>query len=75
MLSVAMPFLEREIHPTVIIAAFNRALEDGLKIMDQIALKIDTSSRKEMLSIIKSSLGTKLVRCVSIRPPTRLNPP
>jgi len=61
MLSVAVPFLEREIHPTVIIAAFNRALEDALKVMDQIATKVNVNDRKEMLEVVRSSLGTKLV--------------
>lgn len=61
MLSVAAPFLDRKIHPTVIIGAYHRALEDALKLMDQLAIPIDAMNAEEMLKIAKSTTGTKFI--------------
>ena len=33
MLHVAEPFLERNLHPTVIVRGFRRALEDAVKVV------------------------------------------
>ncbi|XP_041372677.1 T-complex protein 1 subunit gamma-like [Gigantopelta aegis] len=61
-LSVAQPFLEQQMHPTVIIAAFRQALEDMLDIMkDKISVPVDITNRVEMLKIVKSCLGTKFI--------------
>lgn len=51
--------LERNIHPVVIISAFNKALKEALAIIDQISIPIDVKSDEDMLSLIKSSIGTK----------------
>ena len=61
MLNVALPHIEREIHPTVVIRAFSQALQDGIEVMDKIALPVDVNSREQMIKIIRSSLGTKFV--------------
>jgi T-complex protein 1 subunit gamma len=53
--------LERKIHPVVIISAFNRALEDAVKIVDEISVPIDTSNTEEMTKLIKATIGTKFV--------------
>ncbi|PHH51788.1 T-complex protein 1 subunit gamma [Ceratocystis fimbriata CBS 114723] len=60
-LAMALPELERNIHPVVIISAFKRALEDALKIIDEISMPIDTSSDSAMIGLISSSIGTKFV--------------
>ncbi|BDA43590.1 T-complex protein 1 subunit gamma [Coccomyxa sp. Obi] len=59
MLHVAEPFLERNLHPTVIIRGYNKALEDALSIVDELAFPIDTNDREQMLKIIASCIGTK----------------
>eukprot|EP01102_Stenamoeba_stenopodia_P008945 TRINITY_DN2616_c0_g4_i1.p1 TRINITY_DN2616_c0_g4~~TRINITY_DN2616_c0_g4_i1.p1 ORF type:complete len:551 (-),score=162.04 TRINITY_DN2616_c0_g4_i1:63-1715(-) len=59
MLTVAEPWLERNLHPTEIISAFRRALDDGLSHLEKIAVKIDANNRGEILKVIKSCLGTK----------------
>jgi len=59
MLTVAESYLEKEMHPTVIIRGFFRALEDSLDTLGKIALKVDTSKREELLKIIQSCIGTK----------------
>jgi len=48
-------------HPVVIISAFNKALREGLDIVNRISIPIDTSSDVEMLNLIKTSVGTKFV--------------
>ncbi|EFY95669.1 hypothetical protein MHUMG1_08157 [Metarhizium humberi] len=60
-LAQALPQLERNIHPVVIISAFKRALEDAIKIIDEISLPIDIDDDKAMNQLISSSIGTKFV--------------
>ncbi|KAI2631970.1 T-complex protein 1 [Hypoxylon sp. NC1633] len=60
-LAHALPQLERNIHPVVIISAFKRALKDALEIIDDISLPIDINDDKSMFGLISSSIGTKFV--------------
>lgn len=60
-LAQALPQLERNIHPVVIISAFKRALKDALEIIDDISLPIDINDDQAMNSLISSSIGTKFV--------------
>lgn len=57
----ALPELERNIHPVVIISAFKRALQDAIEIIDEISLPIDVHDDKAMYQLISSSIGTKFV--------------
>ncbi|KAK9829215.1 hypothetical protein WJX72_004534 [[Myrmecia] bisecta] len=59
MLHVAEQFLERNLHPTVIARGYARALEDSIKIIDELAFPIDFDNRDQMLKIINSCIGTK----------------
>lgn len=59
MLHMAEPFLEKNIHPTVIVRGFARALEDSIKIIDQLAFPIDTNDRKQLMNVVNSCIGTK----------------
>ena len=56
-----MPYLERNIHPVVIIAAYKRALREALAIIDEISIPVDPTNEDEMLQLIKTSIGTKFV--------------
>ncbi|KAK6063115.1 T-complex protein 1 subunit gamma [Seiridium cupressi] len=60
-LAQALPHLERNIHPVVIISAFKRALKDALEIIDEISMPIDINNDEAMNSLISSSIGTKFV--------------
>lgn len=63
MLAVAAPFLEQQVHPTVVIGAFRQALEDLLDVLrDKVSVKVDVTNRDEMLKIIKSCVGTKFIK-------------
>lgn len=59
MLHIAEPFLERNLHPTVIVRGFMHALEDAISIVDKLAFPIDTQDREQMLKIVNSCIGTK----------------
>jgi len=61
LLAQSHAILERNIHPVVIISAFNKALKEALEIVKRISIPIDTSSDEEMLALIKTSIGTKFV--------------
>ena len=58
-LAQALPQLERNIHPVVIIQAFKKALTDALAIVEEISIPVDTSNDKAMVSLISSTIGTK----------------
>jgi len=59
MLHIAEPFLEQNLHPTVIVLGFMRALEDAIATVDALAFPIDTSNREQMLKTVQSCIGTK----------------
>ncbi|KAJ2387144.1 T-complex protein 1 subunit gamma [Coemansia sp. RSA 2559] len=61
MLAISAPFLERKIHPVVILRGFQKALEDAQTILRSIAVPVDTNDRDQMLGLIKSAIGTKFV--------------
>lgn len=60
-LAQALPQLERNIHPVVIISAFKRALSDALSIIEEISIPVDINDDKAMYTLINSSIGTKFV--------------
>ncbi|KAL5963065.1 T-complex protein 1 subunit gamma [Taenia solium] len=61
-LSVAAPCLEKQIHPTKIIAAFRQALEDITTAVDtKLSIPVDVNSHEAMVTLVKSCVGTKLI--------------
>merc|ERR1719265_1764574 len=61
MLGVAEPLIEKKLHPTLIVAGYMKALEDGLKMMDELAYKVDTTSMEKMREIVGAAIDTKFV--------------
>lgn len=59
MLHMAEPFLEKNVHPTVIVRGYVKALEDAIKIVDDLSFPIDTNDKSQMLKIVNSCIGTK----------------
>merc|ERR1712070_563582 len=59
MLKVALPFFERNIHPTIICQGYMRALEDALKVMDEIATEINPDDDTLLDQIVDAAAGTK----------------
>src|SRR6202042_1992546 len=60
-LAQSLSQLERDIHPVVIISAYNKALKEALEIVKRISVPIDTTNDEEMLALIKTPSGTKFV--------------
>merc|ERR1712200_157319 len=61
-LAVSETFLRQQMHPTLIISAYRQALEEAVNILqDQISTPVDINDRAQLLSIIKSCLGTKFL--------------
>ncbi|CAL8096463.1 unnamed protein product [Calicophoron daubneyi] len=62
MLAVAAPLLEKQIHPTKVIAAFRKGLDDCLSALrDKLSVPVDVNNKEEMYKIIKSCVGTKFI--------------
>jgi len=59
MMAVAKPFFEREMHPSVIVGAYYKALEEGLKIINEIAEPIDVKNDDDIKKALTSCIGTK----------------
>ncbi|KAF5312578.1 hypothetical protein D9619_002302 [Psilocybe cf. subviscida] len=58
-LAQSLSLLNRDIHPVVIISAYNRALTAALSIINKLSVPINVEDDKEMLALIKTSIGTK----------------
>merc|ERR1719316_2199346 len=61
MLGVAEPLIEKKLHPTLIVSGYMKALEDSLKIMDELAYQVDTDSNEKMREIVGAAIDTKFV--------------
>lgn len=61
LLSNAMPFLEQNIHPTIIISAYRKALDDAVEILKAKATRIDVDNMTQMTEVITSCIGTKFI--------------
>lgn len=69
---MAEPFLEQNLHPTVIIRGYIRALEDALSIVDSLAFPIDIKDNDQMIKIVASCIGTKFSSRFGTLLPVRL---
>merc|ERR1712054_757765 len=56
---VALPFFERNIHPTIICQGYMRALDDALNVMNEIATEIDSEDSTLLDQIVDAAVGTK----------------
>mmetsp|Transcript_15244 Transcript_15244/g.17751 ORF Transcript_15244/g.17751 Transcript_15244/m.17751 type:complete len:557 (+) Transcript_15244:148-1818(+) len=59
MLILAEPCIQDNLHPTVIVQGYNKALQEALKICERIAIKIDVNDKEHMKKLVESSIGTK----------------
>ncbi|KAL7068422.1 putative T-complex protein 1, gamma subunit [Cryptosporidium serpentis] len=58
-LACAEPLLQRNIHPTVIISGYLKALEDSLKYMENLSTNIDINNEDSLINVVDSCLKTK----------------
>lgn len=59
MMQVARPFIENNIHPTVIVSAYFKALADITEIIKELAIDIDLDNEKDVRKALDSCVGTK----------------
>jgi len=52
-------FLDKDIHPTVIVSAYFKALEELVKLTDELGNPINMEDNKDLTNIVNSSIGTK----------------
>jgi T-complex protein 1 subunit gamma len=58
-LAAVESFLERDIHPTVIVSAYFKALDDLTKMIDTMGVPINMENNDDITNIVNSSIGTK----------------
>jgi len=51
-MQVAKPFIEKKIHPTVVVSGFYKALEDALKFLEEVSLTIDINDEKAVMKAL-----------------------
>ncbi len=61
MLAVAEPYLQQNMHPTILVSAYNSAMEEALAVCEKLAFPIDIADEEQLLSIVRSCIGTKFV--------------
>jgi T-complex protein 1 subunit gamma len=61
LLSICEPFLHRNIHPTVIVRAMFKALDDAVVFAEELAVTIDVNDDEKLAVLVQSCLGTKFV--------------
>merc|ERR1712113_399646 len=49
----------RNIHPTQIVAGYMKALEDGVKMLQEIAIPIDLKNPDAMRDVVRGAIDTK----------------
>merc|ERR1719436_217911 len=61
-LHVAKPFLEMNMHPTLICQGFARALDDAMHhLKENITIPVDVENDNELKKVVQSTLGTKFL--------------
>lgn len=60
-LAQTYPYIEKNIHPVVIIQALKQALADALQIIHDVSVPVDTENDAQMLKLIGASIGTKYI--------------
>lgn len=62
MLAVAEPFLQQQIHPTVIIRAYREALEDMVNVVtNDVSIALDKTDMVKVAEVVKACVGTKFI--------------
>lgn len=60
-LAQTFPYIEKNIHPVVIIQALKQALSDALEIIEEVSVPVDVNNEQAMIKLIAASIGTKYI--------------
>ena len=55
----AKPFIERNIHPSIICQAFYKAMGDAVEIIKEVAVPLDMEDKESITTAMWSCIGTK----------------
>ena len=61
LLEKAEDLIGKDVHPTVVVDGYMKALEKAQQVLDDIAEKVDPSSKTDLLKVATTSMMTKLV--------------
>ncbi|MEZ0393564.1 MAG: thermosome subunit beta [Desulfurococcaceae archaeon] len=61
LLKYAEDLLIKEIHPTLIVSGYRRAMEEALKVLDQLAEPVDINNEELLKKVARTSLTSKAV--------------
>lgn len=62
LLSTSQQYLEQGLHPTLIISAYRRALEDMLNALkEKVATPVDINDEAKLIEVLSSCIGTKFL--------------
>lgn len=59
MMVAARPFIEKNLHPTIICSAYYMALEEGIKILKESSQPIDFNNDDDVRGALQACIGTK----------------
>ena len=59
MMQSARPFIERGVHPSVIVQAYFKALDDVSRLLNELAVPIDLDNETDVRKALQSCVGTK----------------
>jgi archaeal chaperonin len=77
LLQQAEDLVSKDVHPSVIVDGYTAASEQALKLLHEIAIKVDVNDKQVLARLVMTSLGTKLLSYVDepYKPVTGPNPP
>lgn len=58
-LSMAEPWIEKKMHPRIIISGYMRAMNDALEYLKTLSKNVDAKNDADMKQVLKTCLGTK----------------
>ncbi len=61
LLGKAEELIEKNVHPTIIIDGYRKAAEEALKVLDEIAIKVDARDREALKKVAMTAMASKLV--------------
>src|ERR671938_257569 len=61
LLQQAEDLVSKDVHPSVIVDGYTAASEQALKLLQKIAIKVDTNDKERLQKITKTSMDSKLV--------------
>ncbi len=61
LLEKAEELLDQNIHPTIIIEGYVKAMEEALKILDEISVKVDPEDRSMLRKVVDTAVSSKYI--------------